>query len=415
MTALDRRAALAGGAALLLGGCGIRRGDGPLRFWATGYEGDYSPHLMVPFTAATGLAVETQSVPSTAAHEKFLTAFAGGVLPDVFMLPSGWVGEFALIGALAPVPSPALVADTVPAARAIARVGGRDFAVPWSVAPQVQFYRRDLLAAAGYAAPPTDYPGWLRMGRALKRRRPDEFVFLALLNWPDTLFSMLYQAGATLLSDGHTRGNFRTAEAREAFTFYASLFAEGLAPKVLSTEVQDPFAAFAQGRFAVWPSWPTLLLDLKRREAELPRTRWGVARLAGPAGPGPATMVANSLCVAATCPRPRAAWALVRHLSSGASELRFQSLIGNLPARASAWAAPQLADPVLTPFAEQMRQPAIAPPVVEWERIQNEVQLVAERMVRGGLSIDRALATIDTRVDRILAKRRALVEAGRIA
>jgi multiple sugar transport system substrate-binding protein len=53
--------------------------------------------------------------------------------------------------------------------------------------------------------------------------------------------------------------------------------------------------------------------------------------------------------------------------------------------------------------------------VVEWERIQNEVQLVAERMVRGGLSIDEALAAIDTRIDRILAKRRALVEAGRIA
>lgn len=415
LIALDRRTMLGGAAALTLAGCARARDRGALRFWATGYEGDYSPHLMVPFTAATGIDVETQSVPSTAAHEKFLTAFAGGVLPDVFMLPSGWVGEFAMIGAVAPVPSPALVADTLPAARAIAQVGGRDFAVPWAIAPQVQFYRRDLLAAARYDAPPTDWADWRAMGRELKQRRPDEFVFLALLNWPDTLFSMLYQAGATLLRDRNTRGNFRTAEAREAFAYYKSLFDEGLAPKVLSTEVQDPYAAFAQGRFAVWPSWPTLLLDLHRRAAELPRERWGVARLAGPNGPGPATMVANSLCVASTCARPAKAWALVRHLSSAASELRFQSLIGNLPARASAWTSPQMADPVLAPFAEQMRQPAIAPPVVEWERVQNEVQLVAERMVRAGLSIDEALAAIDTRIDRILAKRRALVEAGRIA
>ncbi|WP_315764387.1 extracellular solute-binding protein [Sphingomonas sp. Y38-1Y] len=415
MIALNRRALLGGGAALALGGCGGRRSGGPLRFWATGYEGDYSPLLMPDFTRATGIEVEVQSLPGTAAHEKFLTAFAGGVLPDVFMLPSGWVGEFAMVGAVAPVPSPTLIEDMMPASLEIARVGSRDFAVPWSAAPQVQYFRRDILGEIGLATPPEDWANWRAMARALKARRPDEYVILALLNWPDTLFSMLYQTGTVLLRDRDTRGNFRSPEAAEAFAFYASLFEEGMAPRALSTEVQDPFAAFAEGRYAIWPSWPTLLLDLHRREAELPRERWGLSRLPGPMGPGPATMVANSLCVAAATPRPAEAWALVRHLTSAPAELRVQRLIGNLPARASAWADPQMATPLLQPFAQQMQAPAIAPKVVEWERIQNEVQLVAERMVRGQLTVAEALTTIDTRIDRILAKRRALVEAGRIA
>ncbi|MBB4860722.1 multiple sugar transport system substrate-binding protein [Novosphingobium chloroacetimidivorans] len=411
---VTRRSVLAGAAALAASSCGPRSASPPLRFWATSYEGDYAPHLMPAFTAATGIKVDVQSVPSTATHEKMLTAFAGGALPDVFVLPSGWIGEFAMIGALAPVPALDYVEDIVPSALALAQIEGKNFAVPWSAAPQVQFYRRDLLRDAGYDTPADTWTAWREMGRAIKHRRPDEFVFLTLLNWPDTLFSMLYQTGMTMLRERDTRGNFRSPEAEFAFAFYLSLFTEKLAPRALSTEVQDAFAAFAQGRYAVWPSWPSLLLDLHRRRAEIPRERWGVARLAGPNGFGPAAMIASNVAVSARTTQPESAWALVRHLTSTATELRFQQLIGNLPARETAWTLPQLQVPMLRPFAEQMRQPAMAPKIVEWERIQIEVQLVAEHVVRGLLTIPQALATIDERIDQILAKRRALVEAGRI-
>jgi len=414
-TAITRRGLIGGAGACALAGCTSRGGASPLRFWATSYEGDYSPLLMPAFTQATGLEVEVQSIPSTAAHEKLLTAHAGGAFPDVLMLPATWIAEFAMIGAIVPVPQPALIDDCVPGVLAPTRVGGRSHAVPWSVAPMVQFYRRDLLAAAGYDAPPQDWPAWRRMARALKARRPDDFVVLTLLNWPDTLFSLLFQTGAQLLRDRDTRSNFRTPEAVQAFAFYRSLFDEGLAPRALSTEVQDPVAAFAQGFFAIWPTWPTTMLDFHRRAAELPPQRWATARLAGPRGPAAAACLNTTVCVSATTPRPAAAWALVRHLTSAASELRFQRLIGNLPARASAWATPQLAGSIIAPFAAQLRDPGIPPPVVEWERIQVEVQLVAERIVRGLLTIEAGLAAIDTRVDGILAKRRALVEAGRLA
>ena len=62
-----------------------------------------------------------------------------------------------------------------------------------------------------------------------------------------------------------------------------------------------------------------------------------------------------------------------------------------------------------------MRRPAFDPQVVEWEQIQLQIQFAAERVVRGIETIPEALAGLDARVDRLLAKRRALVEAGRIA
>jgi multiple sugar transport system substrate-binding protein len=387
----------------------------PLKFWAMSYEGDYSPMLMPGFTAATGIPVDVQSLPATASHEKLLTAQAGGAMPDVLMLYSGWVQEFATIGAIAPIQTPALVADLFPGVLDDTKVGGRDYAVPWSVAPQVQFFRRDILAKAGYAEPAQDWDGWLRMGHAIKRQRPDDFVFMLLLNWPDMLITMLSQTGATMLRDRNTRGDFQTPEVRNAFTYYARIFAEGLAPKALSTEIQDPVAAFAQGYFAIWPSGPTTLLDLHRRAADIPIQHWGTTRLAGPHGLGAVSGLSTSLCVSASTPRPAEAWALVRHLSSPASELRYQTMIGNLPVRLSAWSSPQLRAPILTPFKEQMRFPATAPKVIEWERIKLEIQFAAERVVRGVQTIAEALASLDTRVDQLLAKRCELVEAGKLA
>jgi ABC-type glycerol-3-phosphate transport system substrate-binding protein len=410
-----RRAALGLLPTLGLASCSGTRGPEPLKFWAMSYEGDYSPMLMPAFTAATGIPVDVQSLPATAAHEKLLTAQAGGAMPDVLMLYTGWVQEFATIGAIAPVPLPAMVADLFPGVLDATRVGGRDFAVPWSVAPQVQFYRRDILARAGYPGPPEDWDDWLRMGHSIKRQRPDDFVFMLLLNWPDMLVTMLGQTGATMLRDHATRGNFQTPEARTAFSYYAQIFAEGLAPKALSTEIQDPVAAFAQGYFAIWPTGPTTLLDLHRRAAEIPAERWATARLAGPYGVGAVSGLSTSLCVSASTRRTAEAWALVRHLSSPASELRYQRLIGNLPARLSAWTSPQLRAPILAPFKEQMRFPATAPKVIEWERIKLEIQFAAERVVRGVQTIPKALAELDTRVDQLLAKRRALVEAGRLS
>ncbi|WP_197277266.1 extracellular solute-binding protein [Sphingomonas profundi] len=405
----------AAAAALAAGGC-VGRGDRPgLTLWAMSYEGDYAPHLMPAFTAATGIPVEVQSLPWTAAHEKLLTAHAGGSLPDVIMLPNGWVSEFAMIGAIAAVRDPSLIGDMFPGVLDTIRFAGQAHAVPWSVAPQVQFFRRDLLARAGYDAPATDWDGWRAMGRRLKALAPDNYAFLMLLNWWDALFTFIGQTGARPLREHDTLGAFRQPAIREALAYYVSLFDEGLAPRVLSTEVQDPLAAFAQGYFAIYPYGPALLLDLRRRAAEIPPHLWGVARMPGPHGPGAASGVAASLAVTRTTPQPDQAWALVRHLTSIPSELRFQHLIGNLPARVSAWRDPQLATPAMAPFAAQMREPAAGPPIVEWERILAEVQLIAERVVRRLLTIDQGLAEMDRRVDALLAKRRALVAAGRIA
>ena len=100
-------------------------------------------------------------------------------------------------------------------------------------------------------------------------------------------------------------------------------------------------------------------------------------------------------------------WALIRWLSQPAQQVRLHTLAGDLPPRRSAWQAPSLReDPKASVFRDQLERAKPAPPVPEWERIVNEMQLVAEQMVRGKLDVDQAAAEMDKRADAILEKRR---------
>ena len=415
---LSRRALMALGGSALLAACARPHEAGNrLSMWAMGTEGENAPRLLPPFEAATGLGVDIQSLPWTAAHEKILTAYAGGVLPDVMMLHNEWVAELAMLGALAPVP-PALrlTADQMPSVLRSVAAGGPAVAVPWVVDTLVQFYRRDLLQAAGYDAPPPDWAGWKRMAHAVKRRHPDRFAVLMLLDWPEHLLGYAAQQPDPLLRDRDARGNFSSGGFRMALAHYKSLFDEGLAPKIVGTEMGDMLTGFADGWFAIMPSGTDFINDLHRRASEIARPLWAAAELPGPDGHATGTVAGSSLAVTRTARDPARAWALVRYLCEPRTQIAFSGMIGKLPSRPSAWAASQLArDPVAGVFKRQLARGYPAPPVPEWERIRTEIQVVAEHMVRGEMGVDAAAREMDARTDRILAKRRWLLDRGRIA
>jgi multiple sugar transport system substrate-binding protein len=50
----------------------------------------------------------------------------------------------------------------------------------------------------------------------------------------------------------------------------------------------------------------------------------------------------------------------------------------------------------------------------EWERIVQEMRIVTEKVVRGGLPQDKAVEELDQRVDKVLAKRRWMHEQQRL-
>lgn len=388
-------------------------------FWAMGQEGEQLRALLPEFERRhPGIRVRVQQVPWSAAHEKLLTAYAGGALPDLFQLGNTWIPEFVTLGALAPLdervrtwPAESL-ADYFPGILATNRLDGRLHALPWYVDTRLFFYRTDLLAAAGFTAPPETWAEWLRAFAALRHRDGvDRYALLLPINEWQLPVILALQRGAPLLRDQDQYGDFREPRFREAFTFYLSLFEQGLAPPVGNTQMANLYQEFARGYFAVYASGPWNIGEFQRRLPADLQGHWSTAPLPGfDSGPGVSLAGGASLALNRASPRQDAAWALLEFLAEPAQQARFYQLTGDLPARQSAWNDPALlSNRQAAAFREQLRVLRATPAIPEWERIASRIAYYAEQAVRGALSVDAALTALDRDVDRILEKRRWLL------
>jgi multiple sugar transport system substrate-binding protein len=410
-----RRAVLMGGLAALAGCGGGGTGDEELRFWAMGREGEVLAQLIPEFERLNpGIRVRIQQIPWISAHEKLLTAFAGDATPDIAQLGSSWVPELAALGAIEPLDARLRGSRIIGASdyfqgplRANV-IDGRTWAVPWYADTRLLFYRRDLLRDAGFPAPPVDWRGWLAAMRAIKARAASgDYAALLPLNEYEPLLALALQQPEPLLRDGGRYGNFRSAGFVRASDFYLGLFREGLAPRVTNTQISNVYDEFARGRFAFYISGPWNIGEFKRRLPPDRQDDWMTAPLPGPDGPGASIAGGASLAIFTRSERKEAAWKLVEYLSRPDVQLRFFELTGDLPARRSVWRAPLLAgDPYAVAFRDQLERAVPPPAVPEWERIAQQLRIVAERAVAGQIDPAGFRETMDADADRILERRR---------
>ena len=131
----------------------------------------------------------------------------------------------------------------------------------------------------------------------------------------------------------------------------------------------------------------------------------------GPDGEGAALAGGSSLVIFRKSAHKDAAWTLIQFLSRPDVQGRFYELLGDMPPRRSSWNQGSLLnDPKAHAFRQQLERVKPTPPVPEWEQIVNEMQLVAAQAVAGNITVDQAAAEIDRRADRILEKRRWMLD-----
>ncbi|MCW4453965.1 sugar ABC transporter substrate-binding protein [Flavobacterium sp. MXW15] len=405
--------------ALLAAGCAREPQGVTLRFWAMGREAEVVAELIREFEQQNpGIRVQVQNIPWTAAHEKLLTAFAADGLPDLCQLGNTWIPEFATLQTLTPlqayVDASAEVRadDYFPGIWDTNLIDGELVGVPWYVDTRLLFYRKDLLARAGFDQPPRTWAEWQAMMAAIKRQQgPDRYAVLMPINEFEQQLSFALQQDDPLLRDGDTRGNFRSPGFRRALAFYAGMFEQGWAPKMSETQISNVWDEFFRGFNAFYLSGPWNIREFNRRQPPELAGQWGTAPLPGPDGPGAGIAGGTSLVIFRSSPHKDAAWKLVEFLSRPDIQQRFHALIGDLPPRRSTWEHPSLAgDPLAAAFRDQLERVRPTPKVLEWERIVQEMRIVTEQVVRGGLGQDAAVDELDRRVDAILAKRRWIRE-----
>jgi multiple sugar transport system substrate-binding protein len=385
-------------------------------FWAMGAEGENIQALLPGFAALhPEIKVHVQNIPWGAAHDLLLTAFAGGSHPDLCQLGNTWIPEFQAIAAIRSL-EPFLADSSISRKSYFSGtwetnlIDGRAYGIPWYVDTRLLFYRSDLLAAVGYARPPQNWEEWLEASRRLVAQQPGRYaLFLSTIfnDWqvPATL---IMQNGGRLLRDNDCHGAFSEPATLEALRYYVSLFHENLAVRNMS-EVANIYQGFNDGVFCMMVTGPWNVNEIRKRMPGL-AGRWSTAPLPAKVN-GVSLAGGASLVMFEKSRHPEAAWKFIQYLSQTETQQAFFSLVRALPAVKAAWHTPEIEKDVeIQAFYRQLEHALPTPKIAEWEQVAVKMQEYLEQVIFKRLTLEEAMAKLDRDVDRILEKRRWMLE-----
>lgn len=418
-----RRVATAGAVltagALMLTACG--RGDGTeggpeskgainddpatgtVEIWAMGNEGEVLGELAAQFEEENpDVTIDVTAVPWESAHDRIATAIAGGETPDISMLGTTWVGEFAATGAFEPTPDGLVDEGSFfEGSWNTTVVDDVAYGVPWYVDTRVLYYRTDLAEAAGVEAP-TTWDEYTAFAQALKDQGAtsgvslppggfDSWQYVAPLAWQ--------QGGDILDADGETF-MLDSAEWQEAFAFYASFFEHGISEPVRleGGEIEQKFISGEVGSFYSGPYHVSLLLEQGGPDFA---DKFAVAMVPG-ADSRTSFTGGGNLAVFDDSDNRDAAWKFIRWLSQPETQVAWYDVSTDLPSVEAAWDDPVFADdPYLSVFGEQLTDSKAPPAIPTWAQVSAVIDQELEKVTRGETSVDDALAAVQQQAESI--------------
>jgi multiple sugar transport system substrate-binding protein len=391
-----------------------------LDFWAIGSEVEKIGEMLDEFRRENpDIELRVQQIPWLAAHEKLLTAFAGDATPDVCQLGNTWIPEFGTLGALEPLDSYIRSSKSIdpsdyfPGLWKTNEVNSQVFGIPWYADTRLLFYRKDMLAKAGWSSPPRTWDEWLTAMRDVKRKvNPSGYAILMPTNEWEHLTILGLQTGTSMLRDGDRFANFDSTEFRRALEFYARLFEEGLAPPVTNTQISNYWEEFGRGYFAMYITGPWNIGEFRRRLPENLQNEWATAPLPRPQGAefGFSQAGGSGLAIFKQSDHKEAAWRLIEFLSRPKQLARFYQLTGNLPPRESAWKLGRIdEDAPVAAFHEQLKHVVPLPRVPEWEQITTHIIRAGQAVIAKQKTVAEAVSDLDRQVNELLDKRRWMV------
>ncbi|MBA2695735.1 MAG: extracellular solute-binding protein, partial [Actinobacteria bacterium] len=306
--------ALTAGAAVTLAGCGresessgsgesapqtgeaVSTEDvgGTIDVWAMGAEGEKLPDLAKDFEAAhDGVTVNVTAIPWDSAHDKFVTSITAGTTPDLAMVGTTWMGEFAGLDALDPAPGSIDSSVFFEGAQSTTEVDGTAYGVPWYVETRLVYYRTDLAGEAGYSEVPTDWEGFHQMATDLQAKAGSEWGISlqpgGTGSW-QTVLPFAWTNGAEVSADDQY--TFDTPKMTEAVDYYQSFFTDGLAnPKPVADEL---IANFVNGDEPMFISGPWMRSLVEDTGGEGFAEKYDVAPLPMPEGGSSSSFVGGS-------------------------------------------------------------------------------------------------------------------------
>jgi N,N'-diacetylchitobiose transport system substrate-binding protein len=313
-----------------------------------------------------GTTVNIEFVPWAQAHDKFVTAIAGGKVPDVAEMGTTWTPEFADQGGLVEQPKFA-AGDYVSSLVDAATLNGKVYGKPWYAGARALIYRKDILKKAGIASPPATWDEMMAAAKTIKAKVPGVFAVSYTGLSEHMYLPTIWQAGGQIATqNGDTwKSALNTPEAAKALEYYASFYKDGLDPKAaVGWEEPDAQTAFVNGDVAMliaggW-TYNSILATKPKLESKI-----GTAlEPAGPSGKDTAFAGGSHLVQFQESKNKALGAAFIDFMLKPAELNKFTSAVGFLPGTTEGIkSSGYLEDAQRKPFAEQLLDhSAVYPP-----------------------------------------------------
>jgi multiple sugar transport system substrate-binding protein len=378
---------------------------GTITVWAMGAEGEKLPALVKEFEAANpGVKVQVTAIPWDAAHDKFTTAITANKTPDVAMVGTTWMGEFAGMDALDPTPGSIDKSVFFEGAQKTTEVDGTSYGVPWYVETRLVYYRTDLAEKAGITTPPTDWDGLKDMAKAMQDKAGAKYGIGLQAGGTGSWQSVMpfaWSAGADLTKDGGKAYNFDSPEVLKATEYYQSFFTDGISDKAApATPTTEP--DFASGKVPMFISGPWMMSAVEKAGGgEKFKDKYDVFQI--PADKMSSSFVGGSnLAVFKNTKNRDSAWKLVQWLSDPKTQVEWYKSSTDLPSVKSAWQDPALtADEKLAVFGKQLETAQAPPSFPTWEQVVTSFDTEMEKVTKSGADPAAALKTVQKQAESI--------------
>jgi multiple sugar transport system substrate-binding protein len=392
--------------ALSLGMAGLASAETVVDFTVAEYSsktGPYFQEVADAFqTENPDIKINIEVVPWDTLLQRLTTDVAGGSAPDISIIGTRWLLDFASQGVAEPIDSyltPEFKGTFIDTFMAPGVIDGQTMGLPVAASARAMMVNMDLYEKAGATPPKT----WDELYEASKKiaALPETFAFGLQGKEIETdayFYYALWTHGGDILKADGTSG-LDSPEALEAATLYKKMLDEGLTqPSPTNYTREDVFNLFKQGKVGTIFTFPMLIPQIK---AEAPDLKYQI--LPFPEGKAKATYgVTDTLMIFADSDAKEASWKFIEFAYKDEWREKFDTGEGFLPVTKNVAALPYFTeDPDVAGFAAGLPYAKFAPTIANWEEIADVTVRTMQQIYLGDVTPEDGLKAAAAEINKI--------------
>jgi multiple sugar transport system substrate-binding protein len=334
------------------------------------------------------------------------TDIAGGKPPDLSIIGTRWLYDFASQGVAEPLDSymtPAFKSKFIPVFFEPSTVKGQIMALPVAASVRAMMVNQDVLHKAGVKEAPTTWDelyadakkvaamkGYFGLALQGKDIETDAYYYYALWNFGGNIF----------LPDG--KSGLAQPDAIAAVSFYKNMIDQNLTqPTPTNYSQLDTFNLFKQGHVGFVFTYPMLIPQVK---AEAPNMHYAVVPI--PSEKTHATYgVTDSLMMFKASNVKKETWNFIEFLYQQKYRATFDEQEGFLPVTKDVAALPYYQkEPDMKAFAAGLSYAKFAPTVPNWEQEADIIVRNLQRIYLGQVSPSAGMKEAAQEIDKVMAQ-----------